>query len=68
MADQHGPRAKGICPDCGRVISGKALGIERNAADRRWVALQPHDREKRAKHPVTCLPFGGYRRVPRIRD
>ena len=66
MAGQE--RARDICPDCGRVISGRAAGIQRAAADRRFVALQPHNRDPRSHHPVTCLPRGAYRRVPRIRD
>ena len=45
-------RAKGRCPDCGRVISGRADGIEYDHADRRWVVLRPHNR---AREPV-CLP------------
>ena len=59
--------AKGRCPECGRVISGRADGIEAEAADRRFVVLRPHNREQRARRPVVCLPRGGYRRVPRIR-
>lgn len=61
-------RAKGRCPDCGRVISGRATGIEYAHADREWVILRPHNRERPAYRPVVCLPPGGYRRVPRIRD
>jgi hypothetical protein len=60
-------RAKGICPDCGRIISGRATGIERQAADRRFVLLAPHNRQAKAEPPVTCLPFGARRVVPRLR-
>lgn len=66
MAAQE--RAKGTCPQCGRVISGRATGIERAAADRRFVALAPHSRRQHARRPVVCLPRGGYRVVPRVRD
>ncbi len=63
-------RAKGRCPDCGRVISGRATGIEYDHADRRFVALRPHNREEhgRTRHPTECLGRGGRRVVPRIRD
>jgi hypothetical protein len=60
--------AKGVCPDCGRVISGRAVGIEYDHADRRFVALRPHNRERGARHPVECLARAGRRVVPRIRD
>jgi hypothetical protein len=68
MAAQE--RAKGRCPECGRVISGRATGIEYDYADRRFVALRPHNREERGRtrHPVECLARGGRRVVPRIRD
>ena len=66
MAAQE--RAKGRCPDCGRVISGRATGIEYDHADRRFVELRPHNRERGARHPVECLARGGLRVVPRIRD
>jgi hypothetical protein len=60
--------AKGRCPDCGRVISGRATGIEYDHADRRFVALRPHIRDRRARQPVVCLSRGGRRVVPRIRE
>jgi hypothetical protein len=62
-------RAKGECPECGRVVSGRAIGPEEDAADRRFVALGPHNREERGRtrHPVECLSRGGRRVVPRIR-
>ena len=61
--------AKGRCPECGRVISGRAVGIEAGHADRRWVSLAPHTRTRQGHgRDVPCLPPGGYRRVPRIRD
>ena len=67
MADaKHGPRAKGVCPDCGRVIPGRAVGIERLATDRKFVALSPHSRRKADRRAVPCLSRGGYRVVPRI--
>ena len=58
--------AKGVCPDCGRVISGRATGIEYDHADRRWVILRPHNREERAARPVACLTRGSRRVVPRV--
>jgi hypothetical protein len=61
-------RAKGVCPDCGRTISGRAEGPERLAADRRFVALSPHKRAEFSRHPVVCLSRGGRRVVPRIRE
>jgi hypothetical protein len=63
MAQEY---AKGRCPDCGRVISGRATGIEYDHADRRFVILRPHNREEASRHPAVCLARGGYRRVPRI--
>ena len=65
MAQEY---AKGVCPDCGRVISGRAEGIEKAHADRRWVILRPHNREEAARRPAVCLARGGRRVVPRIRD
>ena len=59
--------AKGTCPDCGRVIAGRADGIEADEASRRFVILRPHNRERSGRRPVACLARGGYRRVPRIR-
>jgi hypothetical protein len=59
-------RAKGICPDCGRTISGRATGIESAHADRRFVILRPHNREEVSRHPVECLTRGGRRVVPRV--
>jgi hypothetical protein len=64
MAQEY---AKGVCPDCKRTIAGKADGIEAASADRRFVVLRPHNRERNARRPVVCLPRGGYKRVPRIR-
>jgi hypothetical protein len=61
-------RAKGRCPECGRVVSGRAIGIEADHADRRFVDLRPHIRDRRARQPVVCLSRGGRRVVPRIRD
>jgi hypothetical protein len=60
--------AKGVCPDCGRTISGRAAGIEANHADRRFVILRPHNREETSRHPVECLTRGGRRVVPRVVD
>ena len=65
MADRE--RAKGVCPECGRVISGRAVGIESAHADRRFVALAPHARTESRRRNEACLPRGGYRVVPRIR-
>ena len=70
MADLLGERAKGRCPECGRVISGRAVGVQRRAADRKFVALSPHCRKppdgNRPGQP--CLTRGGYRVVPRLRE
>ena len=62
--------ARGRCPDCGRVLAGRAEGIERLAADRRWVILPAHVREPGIKPPrrVECLSRGTRRVVPRIPD
>jgi hypothetical protein len=60
--------AKGRCPECGRIISGRAAGIEADHADRRFVDLRPHNRERYARHRVVCLSRGGRRVVPRIRE
>jgi hypothetical protein len=65
-ADQGTGRAKGRCPDCGRVISGRAVGIQRAAADRKFVALSPHVRAATRRRNEACLTRGGYRVVPRI--
>ena len=58
MAAQE--RAKGVCPECGRTVSGRAEGPERLAADRRFVALAPHTRGRQGHHR------DGYRKVPRV--
>jgi hypothetical protein len=68
MANKDVPRAKGTCPECGRTVSGRAVGPEPDHAARRFVALTPHNREPDARHPVACLSRGGRRVVPRIRD
>lgn len=60
-----GSAAYGRCPDCGRTIIGRADGIERRPADRRFVLLRPHHRQPNGKGPV-CLPLGGRKRVPRV--
>jgi len=61
-------RAKGRCPECGRVISGRAVGIQRAATDRKFVDLSPHNRaESDGNKPgVPCLLRGGRRVVPRL--
>jgi hypothetical protein len=58
--------AKGVCPECGRTVSGRAIGPEQDAADRRFVALGPHNRQQFSRHPVECLTRGGRRVVPRV--
>ena len=59
--------AKGVCPDCGRTISGRAVGIEAAHADRRFVALAPHTRARNGHgRDEQCLTRGGYRVVPRV--
>ena len=65
MAAQE--RAKGVCPECGRVISGHATGIQRRAADRKFVALAPHARGRQGHgRDEQCLSRGARRVVPRI--
>jgi hypothetical protein len=66
MAQEY---AKGVCPECRRTISGRATGIEKAHADRRFVALQPHTRARNGHgRDVVCLAKGARRVVPRIRD
>ncbi len=65
MADQE--RARGVCPECGRTISGRAVGIETAHADRRFVALAPHARTRTRRKSEACLSRGGWRVVPRVR-
>ncbi len=64
MAAQE--RAKGLCPECGRTISGRAVGPEDDHADRRYVALRPHNRQQHGRRPVACLTRGGRRVVERV--
>jgi len=68
VAATTGVRAKGRCPECERVISGRAVGVQRAAADREFVALSPHMRDEPDgnKRGVPCLSRGGRRVVPRI--
>jgi hypothetical protein len=66
VANQGVARAKGVCPECGRTVSGRAVGPGEDAADRRFVALGPHNRERNARHPAVCLSRGGRRVVPRV--
>jgi hypothetical protein len=68
MATATAARAKGRCPECGRIISGRATGIQRAAADRKFVALSPHNRaESDGNKPgVPCLLRGSRRVVPRV--
>ncbi len=63
-ADKPASRPKGVCPKCGRVISGRAAGVQVLAADRTFVALSPHNRGP--KNAATCLPRRGRCVVPRI--
>ena len=65
MADKYGPRARGVCPECGRTVSGRAVGIQAAAADRKFVALRPHKRDEHARGGP-CLERGGRRVVPRL--
>jgi hypothetical protein len=68
MATVAAARAKGRCPECGRIISGRATGIQRAAADRKFVALSPHARTvpDGNKRGVPCLMRGARRVVPRV--
>lgn len=66
MAAQE--RARGVCPECGRTVSGRAVGIEAAHADRRFVALAPHTRSTTHRRNETCLARGGWRVVPRVRE
>jgi hypothetical protein len=61
-------RAKGRCPECGRIVSGRAIGPEEAAADRKFVALGPHNRQQFSRRPVVCLSRGARRVVPRVLD
>lgn len=65
MAEPGSGRARGRCPECGRIISGRAVGIQRAAADRRFVALAPHKRDP-SRRGGACLARGGWRVVPRL--
>ena len=60
-------RARGRRPECGRVLCGRAEGIERRHADRRLVLLPPH---LVLPWPSTanrvCLARGARLRVPRV--
>lgn len=58
-------RARGQCPSCGRIITGRAEGIETAAAARRYVILAPHVRNPRARRRIWCLTRGDYVKVPR---
>jgi hypothetical protein len=66
VANQGVARAKGVCPECGRTVSGRAVGPEEDAADRRFVALGPHNRQEFSRRPVVCLSRGARRVVPRV--
>ena len=67
MAAQE--RAKGVCPECGRTVSGRAVGIESDHGDRRFVALAPHTRGRQGHgRDRECLPRFARRVVPRLRD
>jgi hypothetical protein len=67
MAAQE--RAKGICPECGRTVSGRAEGPEPRAADRRFVSLAPHTRSRQGHgRDEQCLSRGARRVVPRVLD
>jgi hypothetical protein len=67
MAAQE--RAKGVCPECGRTVSGRAAGIEAAHADRRFVDLSPHTRSRNGHgRDETCLSRGARRVVPRVRS
>jgi hypothetical protein len=59
-------RAKGVCPECGRTVSGRATGPEPEAADRGFVALGPHNRVRFSRRPAVCLSRGARRVVPRV--
>ena len=52
-------QARGVCPECGRVVSGRAVTPA-------LVDLAPHNRQRSARHPVVCLSRGARRRVPRV--
>ena len=54
-------QAKGVCPECGRTVAGRAAGPGK-------VDLAPHNRQRSARHPAVCLSRGARRRVPRVRD
>jgi hypothetical protein len=67
MAAQE--RAKGVCPECGRTVSGRAVGPEPEAAGRRFVSLSPHTRGRQGHgRDEPCLTRGARRVVPRVQD
>ena len=55
------PRARGVCPHCGRTIAGRGDG-------QGWVILAPHTRVQSRDKAEPCLSLGGYRRVRRLPD
>ena len=64
---KRGPGTYGLCPDCGRIVAGRADGIQRRTTAKRWVLLGPHNRpESTARHKMPCLTRGARRRVPRV--
>jgi len=62
---KRGPGTYGVCPDCGRTVAGRADGIERATAEKRWVLLGAHTR-KPSGRGGQCLTRGARRRVPSI--
>lgn len=68
MAPAQTPaRARGRCPYCGRIVTGRAVGIETRPADRRFVVLGAHVRNPRAKTRHWCVTRTDYVKVPRVR-
>jgi hypothetical protein len=61
-------RLRGRCPQCGRVLTGKAVRQSPSgpAATAAWVDLVPHLRTPGARVREECLPRGGRRVVPAL--
>jgi hypothetical protein len=60
-------RARGTCPRCGRLVTGRAVPVEAAPADRRYVVLTAHVRDPRARTRHWCVTRTEYVKVPRWR-
>jgi hypothetical protein len=59
-------QARGVCPDCGRTIAGRAFGPEKDAANRKYVVLGPHTKTVNQRHNTPCVVRGEFVKVPRV--